>query len=255
MPARAVILNADDLGLWPSVDRGIFDAWARQAISDSSVFATAPHLPALLGEAARVGLPVGVHLNLTFGPPLSAPAEIPALVGPDGAFMKRHAWTLPLPEAQIRRELERQVQRVTASGHRPSHLDTHHHIHRYPEVLAVVIALAQAFTPPLPVRAVDADMRRALRAADLPTPDGFTQEFYADRATPKTLIQAVETCPHGILEIMTHPGYADPHLPGSYNAPRAQEFAVLTGETWRAYLTRHNIPLVGFAALREGGRP
>ncbi|HEY3418543.1 MAG TPA: ChbG/HpnK family deacetylase, partial [Armatimonadota bacterium] len=62
MPAAALIINADDLGYGPSVDRGIFAAWAQRAIGDSTAFANTDDLPLLLQQAGQVGLPVGIHL-------------------------------------------------------------------------------------------------------------------------------------------------------------------------------------------------
>ncbi len=251
MPARAVILNADDLGLGSTVDRGIFEAWQRRAIGDSTVFANAPDLPALLQAAGAVGLPVGIHLNLTAGRPLSPPEEIPALVSATGLFVKRQEWALPLPEAQVRRELTAQVQRVLATGWIPTHLDSHHHVHLYPGVLETVIALAGAFSPPLPVRALDEEMRAAFHAAGIPTPDVFSMRFYGEQATVDTLIAATEACAGGVLEIMTHPGYDGPALISSYRHEREQELAALTDPRWHAYLSDAGIPIVGFAAVKS----
>lgn len=247
MPAEAVIINADDLGLWPSVDRGIFAAWSAGAVGDSTAFANAPALEEILSRARTAGLPVGIHLNLTFGRPLSDPADIPALVTPAGEFMKRQAWTLPLPEKQVRLELNRQAERVLATGWQPSHLDLHHHIHTYPEVLTAVIALARELH--LPVRSVNPEMRVALRDAGIPTPDHFSMAFYAENATVETLIKLVADCPGGILEIMTHPGYADPDLPSSYREDRERELAALTDPAWQEFLSAGNIGIAGFATI------
>ncbi|MHB9133292.1 MAG: carbohydrate deacetylase [Armatimonadota bacterium] len=247
MPADALIINADDLGLWPAVDRGIFTAWSARAISDSTIFATASALTSLLDNASSLSLPVGIHLNLTLGRPLCAPGEIPALVTPDGCFMKRQAWALPLPVEQVRRELTRQVRRVIDTGWQPSHLDSHHHIHAYPEILEVVLELAREYG--LPVRAVDDAMRAILREAGIATPDHFTIAFYGAAATVETLLRLVEECPGGTLEIMTHPGYADDAIPSSYREERACELQALLSPRWREYLTQRGIPLVGFRAL------
>jgi hypothetical protein len=247
MPAEAVIVNADDLGLWPSVDRGIFAAWSAGAIGNSTVFANAPVLEDILAQARDLGLPVGIHLNLTYGRPLSDPTEIPSLITPAGEFMKRQRWSLPLPAEQVRRELTRQAERVLAAGWRPSHLDTHHHVHTYPEVLATVTEMACGLL--LPVRSISDEMRDALRNAGIPTPDHFSMVFYGERATADTLISLVETCPGGILEIMTHPGYADPALPSSYREARERELAALTDQQWQEYLRARTIPIVGFTAL------
>lgn len=250
MAADALIINADDLGLWSSVDDGILAAWQGGAISDSTVFATAPDLPAVLQRAGAAGLPVGIHLNLTYGAPLSHPAEIPALVTPAGLFMKRTQWTLPLPPDQVRRELTCQVARVLALGWSPTHLDSHHHVHGYPEVLAIVIELAQAHR--LPVRAVTPEMRTTLRHAGIATPDHFTMAFYAEEATVATLRRLVEACPGGTLELMTHPGYANLDLPSSYRKDRERELSALTDPVWRKELVARGIALVGYREATGG---
>ncbi len=247
MPADRVILNADDLGLCPAVNRGIIAAWQAGAVGDSTVFANASALPELLAPARALGLPVGVHLNLTYGHPLCNPADIPALVDIDGRFVKRQQWVLPLPTEQVRRELTRQLERVSALVGQPSHLDSHHHVHAYPEVLSIVIELARAHR--LPVRATMPQMRANLRAAGLATPDHFSMEFYGENATVATLQRLVDDCPGGTLEIMAHPGLDDPAIPGSYRAGRARELAALTDPQWRAYLAERGITIVGFDSL------
>jgi len=248
MPASALIINADDLGLHPAVDRGIVDAWALGAISDSSVFANTPHLAELLQHADAIGMPVGVHLNLTLGPPLSNPSDIPTLVSAEGAFMKRTMWTMPLPIHEVYLELERQVERVCELGWRPSHLDSHHHIHRYPEILDVVMTLAHSYQ--LPVRATDSTMREALRAEDIMTPGHLSMEFYGEAATVETLMRLVEGDTGGVLEIMTHPGHTSPDVPSSYGDERARELRALTDPAWLEWLEDLNIPLIGYGNLR-----
>jgi predicted glycoside hydrolase/deacetylase ChbG (UPF0249 family) len=245
MPTRAVILNADDLGLWPSVTDGILDAWAAGAISDSTAFANAPDLDAVLARAAAAGLPVGVHLNLTYGAPLCDPAEVPSLVDARGRFMKRTAWPAPPPAEQARREWSAQIARVGALT-AISHLDSHHHVHAYPELLPVVAELAAAHR--LPVRATDDASRRVLRAHGVPCPDAFSMAFYGEQATVETLI-ALAAAGEGILEIMTHPGHDDPALPSSYRADRACELAVLTDSRWREWREDMGVALVGFGAV------
>jgi len=249
MPADALLLNADDLGLSPAVDAGIFAVWAQRAIGDSSIFATAEDLPAVLSRAREAALPVGIHLNLTFGHPLSDPAKIPALVTAAGAFMKRGQWTTPLPAGEVQHELRGQVQRVLSLGWTPSHLDSHHHIHAYPEILREVIALAREFN--LPVRATTPAMRQALRDADLPCPTHFSMAFYGEDATVATLKRLVDACPGGVLEVMTHPGHADPSLPSSYREARANELTALTDRHWQAWLQARGIPVVGYGALKR----
>lgn len=247
MAAGVLIINADDYGLWPTVNQGILDAWAQQSISDCTVLANAADLDSLLARAGETALPVGIHLNLTFGVPLSNPADIPALVTATGEFMKRQQWNIPLPVEQIRHELQLQVQRVLATGWKPSHLDTHHHVHLYPEIYTVVAELAHQLQ--LPVRAVNAEMREQLRQEGIRTPEHFSMAFYGEHATVDRLIELTETCPGGTLEIMSHPGHVTPDLPSSYRDQREHEFAALTSPRWHEYLRERAIPLISFHDL------
>ena len=79
-PVRLVI-NADDLGFAPGVNRGIFEAHAAGTVSSASMIVTAPAF-AEAAEHARRDAPrlgVGLHLNLVTGAPLSS---VPSLVDP-----------------------------------------------------------------------------------------------------------------------------------------------------------------------------
>jgi predicted glycoside hydrolase/deacetylase ChbG (UPF0249 family) len=162
--------------------------------------------------------------------------------------MRRQQWRHPLPIEQIRVELTRQVELILANGWQPTHLDSHHHAHNTPEVLAVTIELAR--THHLPVRATSDAMRDALRSVGIPTTDHFTINFYAV-ATVERLIQLVEAYPDGVLEIMAHPGFISPDQPGSYRDDRQRELDALVNPCWQAYLAEKGIPLVGF---REGAK-
>ena len=164
--------------------------------------------------------------------------------------MKRDGWPAVLPSAEIRRELSRQVQRVRELGGHPSHLDSHHHIHRYPEIFAVTLECARELG--VPMRATDAAMREAIHRAGVATPDHFSMAFYGEQATVDTLIHLAEACPGGTLEIMTHPGHAESDLPSSYRAERELELAALCAARWQQYRAERGIPLVGFANLVEG---
>lgn len=249
MPADAVIINADDLGIWPSVDKGIFDAWTAGVISDCSVFANVTNLSEVLRRANAFGLPVGVHLNLTHGVPLSHPRVIPGLVDSEGRFMKRRRWQRPISKDQIRREFAKQLEAVMSFGVVPSHLDCHHHIQLFMEVQEVMIEMAQRHD--LPLRAVDPLMRDSMREEGLRTPDHFTMDFYGASARVETLIELVEECPGGTLEIMCHPGYEDQNMPSSYNEERARELVALTDPRWRTFMAARGIRLIGYGQLNE----
>ena len=168
-----LIRNADDLGLSPGINAAIFEAARGRAIDGASWIVTTPH-----SQEARAlielapGLPIGVHLDLTYGIAHSPPEKIPLLAWPDGRFRHEFAGILGLsvisPAAlreQVRRELSAQIELV-AHAVRPSHLDSHRHVHSIPLVNDITHELAASHSIPR-VRAFNERALATLVAARL----------------------------------------------------------------------------------------
>ena len=124
-------------------------------------------------RSARRDLSLGVHFTLTGGGPPAAAARAVPTLAPGGRF-PRTAGELPrrIPEAEVRAELEAQIEIFQVLARRPpTHLDSHHHAALHPDVAPVFAAVARERS--LPARAVDDDDRNALREAGVRTPDRF----------------------------------------------------------------------------------
>ena len=96
-------------------------------------------------------LPVGIHLSLLWGRPVSDPVNVPTMVGPDGCF-PRSLSTLAaryflgrLSREQVRLELRNQVRKFLDAGLTPTHVDTHKHVHCLPGILEALIEVAAEF--------------------------------------------------------------------------------------------------------------
>jgi predicted glycoside hydrolase/deacetylase ChbG (UPF0249 family) len=141
-----VIINADDLGYSESTNAAIDLALTLGRISSATLMVNAP---ATGGGLAVVkhhpASSFGIHLNLTEFAPLSDPEPLRALQLLDqrGCF----AGTIrDLPASRALRqacfnELDAQIRTFRAAGLRPSHLDSHHHIHTIPWMLPVMLRL------------------------------------------------------------------------------------------------------------------
>src|SRR5216683_6572093 len=186
---KRLVVNADDLGYDPEIDRGIFEAHARGMVTSATAMVDTPFAPAAL-RAAPTSLALGLH----------------AVIDP------------ALPRARAEAELLRQIARFAAlRGAPPTHLDSHKHHHARPELLEAFAAVAAARG--LPVRALDARMRDLLRAHGVRTTDHFLGD--ADLRpcwTPERLASAVEALEDGTTELMCHPGYAPSHARTSFGA-------------------------------------
>jgi len=232
---RRVIINADDFGWSEGVTEGILRA-AREGIVTSTTIAA--NLPAAaqavrrLGEAPHLG--VGVHLNVSQGPPLSEAGR--ALAGPDGR-MNRTAGAViaaslrPCLLAAMEAEFDAQIRWALDHGLAVTHLDSHRHAHGFPPIFARVVRLARRYNIPF-VRwygerlgrgwpAGPAKQRRvrrvlngfsrvnALLGGGLRGTVGTWGVEHTGRIDAAWLIRAAGAAPPGALEIMTHPGLGD----------------------------------------------
>lgn len=111
-------------------------------------------------------------------------------------------------------------------GWPPTHLDSHKHLHGWPEVRGPVIDLA--LDHGLPVRACDPETGSALSAAGVATTNRFETGFFDETATVERLLEIIRALPHGTTELMCHPGYVDEGLArSSYREPRQSEINAL----------------------------
>ncbi len=148
-----LIINADDFGLNESVNDAIMDCHHHGSVSSASMMVNMPgfdHACSLLDDEL---LGVGLHFNLTEGEPLS-----PAF----RRLLPRNRLLLALltgeiTQSSIEQEFLAQLSRLRAEGIKPSHIDSHQHIHIFPGVFRVVseycarenIALRIPWTPPV----------------------------------------------------------------------------------------------------------
>jgi hypothetical protein len=131
-------------------------------------------------------------------------------------------------------------------GRFPSHLDSHHHVGRYPPIQELILDFAGALK--VPVRSQDAEVRAAARRERLRTPDHFMGESGPEPYwSRERVIEHLRALPAGVSEFMTHPGYFDEDLAYSrYGKQRETELAGLTDPEARALIAREGIRLAHF---------
>lgn len=138
---RQLIINADDFGLCEGVNRGIEQAHRQGVLTSATIMANMPAADEAVKTAKKLAdLGVGVHLNLTEGVALSKDTAVKVLVNSAGEFAYSPAVISILSTAvhtvrkAIRTELSAQIQWVIDNGVRPTHLDSHKHIHCFPAI-------------------------------------------------------------------------------------------------------------------------
>jgi predicted glycoside hydrolase/deacetylase ChbG (UPF0249 family) len=211
---RLLVVNADDLGYDPQIDRGILEAHARGIVSSATAMVETPFAAAALRDAPA-SLGVGLHAVLDPG------------AGPAAA------------EAALRRQLARFRE---LRGAPPTHLDSHKHAHADPRILPAFAAVARETG--LPARGIDAPMRAALRALGVATADAFLGDAARRPAwTEAALASALEAVGEGVTELMAHPGHAPSHARTSFGPEREIELAALCAGAAREIVARRGIRL------------
>ena len=147
------MVNADDFGVSERVNSGIVHAYREGVVTATSLMAVGRAFEHAVRLARAVpDLDVGVHLALVAERPLRPEGR--SLTGTDGRFPPgAGAFTLGWLTGRIRRadveaEWSAQIERVLASGFRPSHLDSHQHVHVLPGLLELARGLASRYGIP-----------------------------------------------------------------------------------------------------------
>jgi predicted glycoside hydrolase/deacetylase ChbG (UPF0249 family) len=237
-------VTADDFGFTPGVTDGILEAHERGIVTHTSLMAGGldfDRAAALAREKPTLG--VGVHLTLTWGRPLTSPADIPSLMGaagrlaPLGEILRRFI-TGRLDRGEVAREWRAQMERVTRSGITPSHVDSHHHLHLLPGLLPVAARLAEEYGVSWlrrPAEPLAGDYRTALakrvvfrmltlRPWPLPTSRAFRGlTLQGRRDFLHRLQEALRRLPPGLTEFMVHPGRPDALLAAEDTYVRERE--------------------------------
>ena len=146
-----VVINADDFGYGQEVNTAILEACQKTCISSATIMANGPAVTEALVMADHLPkISFGIHLNLTEFSPLRPAHELKTvgLVDGDGLFLGNALRQLR-PSAGLLEacyeEVNQQLLRLHESGLRPTHLDSHHHIHTIPWLLPVMWRLQKKY--------------------------------------------------------------------------------------------------------------
>jgi predicted glycoside hydrolase/deacetylase ChbG (UPF0249 family) len=283
---KRLIVNADDFGLAVSVNDAIIATHKYGIVTSASLLANGPAFSQAVASSFQFPeLSIGVHLNLSAGPPLSSAAT---LVNGRGELYLTplQLWIEILRRRvrleDIRKEFRAQIAKVFDAGITPNHLDGHLHVHVVPAVAQIVIDLAREFRisnvrvpaenlevalPPvwkltgpsfaairrsgiaLGVSSLAASLRNRLRNAGLCHTNAFFGLVQTGFLNEKTLPAVLRAVPQGTTELMCHPGYKSAELEstgGDLTAERETEVLALTSPRAREVLDLEGIQLISF---------
>lgn len=245
MPPR-LIVNADDFGLTPGVNRAIAQLHAAGALTSATLMANAHAFDDAVDLAhTHPSLGVGCHIVLVDGIPVSDPLMIPTLLGPDGRSFRHSLADFALavlrgavrPE-EIAREALAQITKLQRAGITVTHADTHKHTHILMRVAAPLLSALQQTSVPairnpfeprwsaalstagrrsLLVRALEPQRRRfhrlpAIASGRILTTHGTLGISATGDLNRSSLTAILDAMPDGLWELVCHPGYNDSDL-------------------------------------------
>jgi predicted glycoside hydrolase/deacetylase ChbG (UPF0249 family) len=270
---KRLLVNADDLGLSPGINRGIGRAYREGIVRSASLLVNAPGFDDALGVIrANPGLCVGIHLTLVGGDwPVSRLGAVPSLIDKAGRFPASYPRFLArYPEVrtdEIRRELAAQIERARAAGVSPTHLDSHQHLHLLPKVTDVVLELAQSYRiryvrrpeksggimGPV-IGALSWVLARKAEARGLTTSDHFAGFDCSGRLTMERLLAIIDRVVPGTTELMVHPGADGREAASRYGWKMnwEGELLALVSREVRETIERRGIEIVGHGDLGAG---
>jgi hopanoid biosynthesis associated protein HpnK len=245
-PVSRLIVNADDFGLTPGINRAIAELHAAGVVTSATLMARASATAEAI-EIARSTptLGVGCHIVLLDGIPVLPPDRIPSLIDPRtgqfrtslSAFVPR-LFTGKIDSSEVEAEAAAQIASLQRSGLELTHIDTHKHTHMFLPVLRAVLRAARGlginkirnpFEPAWAARATaraslirvaEITILRRLRPACLrlvaeagcATTDGTIAMAATGTLDAATLTSLIGRLEPGTWELVTHPGYNDADL-------------------------------------------
>ena len=252
---KKLIVNADDYGRTKNVSNGIRQAHSEGIVSTTTVMMNLPGASEAV-QLAKVETPalgLGVHLNLTFGEPLSPESKVTSSTDTQGGFRSKDFYFYhsdKITSNDVEYEWRMQIEALLNCGIVPDHLDSHHHIAMAsPELWSLSLRLAKEYgcgvRLPNPTDIPDEVLRNAfpidttdfvrhqapaaLDEAGIPYPDHFISSFYGAGVSLDHLMSILHSLPEGISELMCHPGFVDEKLcaTSGYAKPRQKEYEIL----------------------------
>lgn len=244
---KRLIMNADDFGIAEGVSIGIIQAHVDGILTSTTTMMNMPFAKFALDLAKEYpSLGVGIHFVLTVGRPLVEGAK--SYTDENGNFIRPSAYKDHQPTnidtEELYIEWKAQMEKFIAiAGKKPTHIDSHHHVHLLPDLQEVAIRLAKEYDVPMRQREQIIDHYEYVRCNDQMYDDLITYEFVTNQF-------AVDD---EILEFMCHPAYVDQRLYDmtSYCLPRMKELVLLRSQEMKDFIKQHNIQLISYADVKK----
>ena len=280
---KRLIVNADDFGLCKGVNLAIQRAHTEGILTSATIMASADGTDEALKMAAEMpNLGVGIHLNLVEGPASCQNGQADMIIDSTGILkfspgkVAIMSMICPRTRRAIEAELTAQIESLMQKGLKPTHFDSHKHVHTFPSIYNIVTRLARRFD----IKAIRWPLEKSITTSSnwpLPSKSGkinaqiITTMARINRCQDKSLIrndsfygiahtgkadddfwQAVcAGAKAEVAEVMTHPGYSDGLDPAKTRLieERQVELEAICSEKTKLAVAEANIELIHYGDL------
>jgi predicted glycoside hydrolase/deacetylase ChbG (UPF0249 family) len=251
-PSRFLIINADDLGISPEVNRGIFIAHEKGVITDSSLLIQGRYAHQAIEMIKKSpSFHVGIHIDLD---PLLA-WQSPGI---ERVPRRKLLEMMDEPDfiKRVKQEIDKQVKAFLERGLIPSHIDTHHHVHGFPQIFKPLVEVMDRYS----IRAIRFSKKgyALLGREDIPITSEQAQwmeDALRQRGIfhPHSLIDPIfpfslKDIPGGVTELMVHPGMGGDEW-------RQKDFEMLINPLFMNTVRDEGIQLISFSELPSSCSP
>ena len=248
MPSRFLIINADDLGLSPEVNSGIFAAYEHGVLTDSSLLIQRPYAREAIAVIKKIpSFNVGIHIDLD---PLLGWAS------PGRETLPRRELLSMMDDPAFARkankEISEQIEAFLRTGLVPSHIDTHHHVHGFLQIFELLVAVMDSYG----IKAIRFNKngysllgREAIHLTEKSGRRMMAMLRKKGLSSPHRLIDpffpfSLQELPPGVTELMVHPSRDGDQW-------RQKDFAILMDPRFINTVRNEGIQLISFSELKK----
>ena len=280
---KQLIINADDFGRHKLINKAVEKAFQEGCLSSTTIMAGAKFFDDAVEIAKRnPDLGVGIHFTLVNGYPVLPPEKIPSLVTPEGYFHENYIEFIKLyvkgkiNRDEVQNELGAQLEKVIRAGLKPTHFDSHQHLHHFPGIISIALKLAKMANIPA-MRVADTKIfdgsvesfgqiigrlglgslskfaAHSAHTKNILTPDHFSGIVAGESVSEKFLTNLIKNLEDGTTEVMLHPGTNNKVLQKycAWDHDFEMELKAVTSSRILKLLEKENVEFVNFTALSK----
>lgn len=286
---KQLIVNADDFGYTRGVNSGVIRCFREGIVTSATIMANGPAFEDAIEQAKQnPKLGVGCHLVLLDGRCVETQTAIPSLADAEGQLpctlgsLIGRVTMGSIRQEEIAREIRAQITKVMEAGIKPTHIDTHKHVHSHPWILECVMRVAEEFgigrvrrpfedaaallrsafsdgwgsikqsASALAARTTSRQFERLAKAHGILSPDRLWGIAATGRLNRDEILAMIRSMPDGVNELMCHPGEYDEELEHSatrLKRTRGIELKAVTDPIIRTAVETQGIKLINYRDL------